>query len=219
MSGTPLLYDYWRSSASYRVRIGLGLKGLAYERRSVDLLTGEQRAAEHAARNPQGLVPALAIDGLTLTQSLSILEYLEETRPEPPLLPADPAGRARVRAIAQAIAMEIHAVCNLSLVNRIVSLAGGTEALRTAWMGENIRLGLDAVEALLAKPGSGRFCHGDAPGLADCCLVPQLYNARRWGLEVRDWPRAAAIVAACEALEAFRAAHPDRVKPEKTETA
>jgi maleylacetoacetate isomerase len=205
----PVLHDYWRSSASYRVRIALNLKGVGYRAAPVNLLKGEHRSPGHLARNPQGAVPVLDIDGRRLTQSLAIIEYLDETRPEPPLLPADPAGRARVRALAQVIAMEIHPLCNLSVASRIADL-GGDEA-RLAWMREHISRGLAAVEALLARPGTGRFCHGDAPGLADCCLVPQLYNARRWQLDPATWPTVARIETACAAHRAFAAAHPDRV--------
>lgn len=205
----PVLYDYWRSSASYRVRIALNLKGVAYRANPVNLLAGAHRGHDHLARNPQGAVPVLDIDGLRLTQSLAIIEYLDETRPERPLLPADPASRARVRALAQVIAMEIHPLCNLSVANRIAAL-GGDEA-RLAWMRAHISRGLDAFEALLARPGTGRFCHGDTPGLADCCLVPQLYNARRWHLDPDGWPAIARIDAACAGHPAFAAAHPDRV--------
>lgn len=205
----PVLHDYWRSSACYRVRIALNLKGIPYRPNPVDLPAGEHRAPEHRARNPQAAVPVLDIDGLRLTQSLAIIEYLDETRPNPALLPPDPAGRARVRALAQVIAMEIHPLCNLSVANRIAELGG--EAARLPWMREHIGRGLDAFEALLARPDTGRFCHGDGPGLADCCLVPQLYNARRWGLDPGTWPTIARIDAACASIPAFAAAHPDRI--------
>lgn len=207
------LYDYWRSSASYRVRIALALKGIAYESRAVDLMKGEQKSKAHLERNPQGLVPALAIDGLVMTQSLAMIEYLEETRPEPALLPSDAAGRARVRAIAQVIAMEVHPVCNPSVVARVLELAGGDEAMRVAWMQDVIGRGLDAVEVLLQHPDTGRFSHGDNPGLADCFLVPQLYNAQRWGLEPARWPTLSRIDRACAALAAFKDSHPEQVKP------
>ena len=206
-----VLYDYWRSSASYRVRIALNLKSIPYRAIPVNLLSGQHRSSDHLARNPQRSVPVLDIDGLRLTQSLAINEYLDETRPEPPLLPADPAGRARVRALAHVIAMEIHPICNLSVANRIAELGG--DAARFAWMREHIDRGLTAFEALLARPGTGRFCHGDAPGLADCCLVPQLYNARRWDLDPSVWPTIARIEAACAELPAFVLAHPDRIGP------
>lgn len=206
-----VLHDYWRSSASYRVRIALNLKGIAHDRVAVDLVAGAQRDPAHLARNPQGLVPVLDIDGLRLTQSLAIIEYLDETRPQPPLLPPDPAGRARVRALSQAIASEIHPVSNLRVLKRVETLAGA-EA-RAAWNADNIATGLAAVEAMLADAPAGRFCHGDAPGMADCTLIPQLYNAVRWGVAFNHLPRIAGVAAACEALPAFAAAHPDRVAP------
>lgn len=208
----PVLHDYWRSSASYRVRIALGLKGLGYDRVPVDLVAGDHHRPQYMAVNPQGLVPALRIDGLVLTQSLAILDYLEETRPEPPLLPADPAARARQRAIALAVACEIHPVSNLGVLQRVQALAG-PEA-RDEWNRENIAAGLRAVEALLDHPGfSGGFCHGDAPGLADCTLIPQLYNAARWGVAVDHLPRIRAVAGSCATHPAFVAAHPDNSKP------
>ena len=210
----PLLYDYWRSSASYRVRIALNLKGIAYRAESVDLLKGAQKSPEHLARHPQGLVPMLEIDGLRLMQSLAILEYLDETRPEVPLLPTGAAERARVRALAQAIAMEIHPVCNLSVAVHVVELAGGGEETKIAWMQRFIGRGLTAVETLLATADTGTFCHGDRPGLADCCLIPQLYNARRWGVALDPFPTILKIDAACGVQEAFTAAHPDAVRPD-----
>ncbi len=209
---TVTLFDYWRSSAAYRVRIALNLRGIAFDSVPVNLLTAEHRAPPHLARNPQGLVPALAIDGLMLTQSLAILDYLEETR-GPLLLPPDPPGRARARAIAQAIAMEIHPVCNLSVARHAVQASGGGITME-AWMHRFIGPGLAAVEAMLDHPATGAFCHGDAPTVADVCLVPQVYNARRWGVPLDPLPRIAAIAARAEALPAFAAAHPDRFKPE-----
>ena len=213
-----VLHDYWRSSASYRVRIALNLKGIGYDRVPVDLVAGEQRGPDHRALNPQGLVPMLRIDGLVLTQSLAILDYLEETRPEPPLLPADPAGRARVRALSQAIACEIHPVANLRVLDRVEALAG--PAARADWTLDTIAAGLQAVEALLDHPAfTGRFCHGDTPTLADCTLVPQLYNATRWSVPCDHLPRITAVASTCASHPAFAPAHPERCKPAKVQAA
>lgn len=208
-----LLYDYWRSSASYRVRIALALKGIEYDKATVDLLSAAHKAPEHLKRNPQGFVPALDIDGLTLTQSLAILEYLDETRPEKPLLPADAVGRARVRALSHAIAMDIHPICNLGVARHVVELTGGGEEARIAWMHRFIGQGLSAFETLLDHPLTGTFCHGDEPGMADCCLMPQLYNARRVQLPLDGFKRILAIEAACEDHPTFKSAHPDAVGP------
>lgn len=213
MSEKPILFDYWRSSASYRVRIALNLLDVPHDSVAIDLLAGAHRAPAHLARNPQGLVPALAIDGLVLTQSLAIIEYLNETRPGSTLLPADPVGRQRVRALAHAIAMDIHPVCNMSVVREVMARAEGGEETRVAWMRQFIGPGLAAFERMLAAPGTGRFCHGDAPTLADLCLVPQVYNAVRWGVDLAGCPRVLTITAACDALPAFAAAHPDRIGP------
>ncbi len=205
-----VLYDYWRSSASYRVRIALNLLGLPYRAVAIDLLTAAHRSPEHLERNPQGFVPAIEIDGELLTQSLAIIEYLHETRGPTDLLPDDPMARARVRQVAHAIAMDIHPVCNMSVVRRIVDLSQGGDEGRQDWMQEFIGKGLDAVEAMLA-PVPGRFCLGDSPSMADCCLVPQLFNARRWGCDLGRWPRLQSIDANCGGLDAFRNAHPDAV--------
>lgn len=199
----PVLYDYWRSSASYRVRIALRLLGIGFERVPVNLLSGEQKATEHLARNPQGLVPVLDIDGQRLTQSLAIVEYLAETHPDSGLLPSDPLGRARVRALSHAIAMDIHPICNTGTINHVLELTGGGEPARQAWMGKFIGEGLLAFERLLDHPATGRFCHGGQPTMADICLVPQIYNARRWQIDIGGLARIGAVVAACERLPAF----------------
>lgn len=213
MDGDIVLFDYWRSSASYRVRIALESLGLSYRRESVDLLGGEQRSPEHRARNPQGLVPALVIDGHMLTQSLSIIEYLSETRPEARFLPTDPLARQRVRTLAFAIAMEIHAVCNTGVINHVLEMTGGGDAVRVEWMKKFIGDGLSAVETLLDNPATGTFCHGDTPTMADFCLVPQVYNAERWGVDISGLGQVQRIAETCRALPAFQAAHPQTVKP------
>ena len=203
-----ILHDYWRSSSAYRVRIGLNLIGLAYRSVPVDLTKGEQRAPEQLKSNPQGLVPVLEIDGLCLTQSLAILEYLDETRVAG-FLPKAPAARARARALALAVAMEIQPVCNLRVAQHAVSLGGS--ATMDGWMRHFITLGFQGLEPMLT--GDTVFCHGDHPGLADLCLVPQVYNARRWGLDLTSFPRIRTIAERMEALPEVAAAHPDRVKP------
>lgn len=207
----PILYDYWRSSASYRVRIALNLKAIEYSSEPVDLLTMAHKAPAHLARQPQGLVPALAIDGAVLTQSLAIIEYLDETRPDLPLLPNDPMARHRVRAIADVIAMDIHPICNMSVVAHMAEASGGDEQVKADWMKYFIARGLAALETMLDDTATGRFCHGDTPTMADCCLVPQVFNARRWSVEL---PAGIARIARhCEDLEPFQLAHPDRVGP------
>jgi len=207
------LYDYWRSSASYRVRIALNLKGLDYQRVVVNLLAGEHREATHRGRSPIGYVPALAIDGLMMTQSLAIIEYLESRFPEPALLPEDPAEAARLRAVAHAIAMDIHPICNMNVSRHHVAAFGGDDRAMDDWMVHFMTRGLLAVESMADHPATGPFLHGAAPGLADCVLVPQLYNARRRHMTLAEMPRLAAIEKACLAHPAFRDAVPETVGP------
>lgn len=211
---TVKLYDYWRSSAAYRVRIALNLKGIEYESVEIDLLAGAQISPENLARNPQGLVPTLEIDGRTLTQSLAILEYLDDTARGPLLMPDDAEGRHRVRALSHAIAMEIHPVCNVSVARHAAELSGDDDGMRK-WMLHWIGPRLAAFERMLDSPATGRFCHGDAPTVADVVLMPQIYNARRWGVELAPLARTMEIVARLERIPAFAAAHPDKVRPPK----
>lgn len=202
------LYNYFRSSASYRVRIALELKGLAYDYEVVHLVRGEQKKPEFAALTPERLVPLLQLDdGRRLTQSMAIIEYLDETHPAPPLLPPDPAGRARVRALAQIVACEIHPLNNLRVLKYLVNeLQVGDEA-KNGWYRHWVRLGLESYEAHLAeRPGA--FSHGDAPTLADCCLVPQIFNAQRFDCDLGGLRRTMAAFEACMALPAFRKAQP-----------
>lgn len=208
-----VLYSYWRSSAAYRVRIALHLKRLPYRLRPVHLVRdgGEQHAAEYRRLNPQELVPTLRHGDRVLRQSLAIIEYLDELWPdEPPLLPATPADRARVRALAQLVACEIHPIGNLRVLQYLDRECHLPPAAREQWSRHWIEVGFRALEALLdADPSRGRFCWGDAPGLADACLVPQVYNARRWGVDMDAYPAIAAIDAACRDLEAFQQAAPE----------
>ena len=207
-----VLYDYWRSSASYRVRIALNLAGIDYRAVPVDLVKGDHRGHDHLARNPQGFVPVLDIDGLRLTQSLAILDYLDNTRGLK-LLPGDPGDRARAMALAHAIAVDIHPVCNLSVAAEADKMSGGRDGARQAWMQRFIRPGLIAFETLLAGFDQAPYCCGDTPGLADICLMPQLYNAHRWEVDITDLPRCLTVETSCAAHPAFAAAHPDQVKP------
>ena len=203
------LHGYFRSSASYRVRIALNLKGLSAEQLSYHLRKGEQRAPDYLAINPQGLVPTFQGDnGATLTQSLAIIEWLDEIHPEPPLLPGDPLRRAQVRAFAQAIACDIHPVQNLKVLARLREL-GLSEEKVTEWAAWANREGLSACEKLIARE-AGPFCFGDTPSIADLCLVPQLANARRFGVDVTTFPRLLKAEAAAKELKAFADAAPER---------
>ena len=207
------LYDYFRSSAAYRVRIALNLKGVVpTERTFVHLRMGSQRAQDYLALNPQGLVPALELDdGRVLTQSLAIVEYLDETHPTPPLLPADAAGRARVRAIALNIACEIHPLNNLRVLNYLTGTLGTNDAQRNGWYKYWVDVGFEALERQLERDDdTGTFCHGETPTLADVCLVPQLANARRFKIDVSPYPTLVRIESACNALSAFAQAAPSR---------
>ena len=205
------LYTYFRSSAAYRVRIALNLKGLAYEAVPVHLLRdgGQQNQPAYRALSPLGTVPVLENEGEVITQSLAIIEYLEETHPLPPLLPASAADRARVRALAQTIACDIHPVNNLRVLQYLGKHFAAPQEQKDAWYRHWVNAGLLAVEQLLAAhPATGAFCHGDAPTLADCCLVPQVFNARRFDCPLDAMPTIRRIVTACEALPAFRNAAP-----------
>ena len=201
------LYDYWRSSSSYRVRIALSLTGLHWNRVAVDLAKGEQVTEAHLHRNPQALVPVLEIDGARLTQSLAIIDYLDETRGLG-LWPDNPLCRARVKAMTHAIAMEIQPVCNLRVARYAAAQSQGA-ITEESWMRAFIAPGLAALEAMV---DDGDYCYRHMVTVADICLVPQLYNARRWGVELTPLPRLSRIAANLESLPAFAAAHPDRFK-------
>lgn len=203
-----ILHGYWRSGAAYRTRIALALKGLAYDQQGIDLRTGAQRSEAFVALNPQGMVPALEIDGAVLTQSPAILEWLEETHPAPALLPADPVDRAQVRAMAALIGCDIHPLNNLRVGKALRETFGADQAAVDAWAARWILPGFEALEALVARHGAG-WCFGDTPALADCYLIPQIYSARRFNVPLEAFPRLLAIDAVAAAHPAFIAAHPD----------
>lgn len=205
-----VLYDYWRSSASYRVRIALELKGVTYERVPVNLLDGSQRDEANRARNAQGFVPTLEVDGRPLVQSLAIVDWLDANFPEPPMVDKDPFVRSAQLARALVIAADIHPIDNLKVLKRLETQFGADQAAKDDWYRYWIEEGLGALEAMA---GEGPFLGGDAPDLSDVCLVPQLANAQRFGLESARWPRLARAEAAMLALPAVQAAAPERFKP------
>jgi maleylacetoacetate isomerase len=208
---TIKLYGYFRSSAAFRVRIALNLKKLDYETVAIHLRRNDQSKPDYLAINPQGLVPALEDGSRSLIQSLAIIEYLDETYPEPPLLPNAAADRARVRALAEIVACDIHPINNLRVLRYVTHSLGHGEAAVALWYNHWIDAGFRALERLLAEDArTGAFCHGDAPGLADVTLVPQVVNAERYRLDLTPYPTITRIFASCMKLEAFAAAHPER---------
>lgn len=206
---STVLYDYFRSSASYRVRIALNLKGIDYDQRPISLVQGAQNDPAFKALNPQGLVPMLEIDGHRLTQSLSIMVYLDQVYPDPPLMPRDPADGAHVRALALAIACDIHPLNNLRVLKYLKNDLGVSEEAKDEWYRHWVAEGLTALEEM-ARPRAGAFLFGDAPTIADVCLVPQLYNARRFSVPITDYPTLRRADETASAHAAFAAAHPDR---------
>ena len=205
-----ILHDFWRSSAAYRVRIALNLKGLAFTQASHSLLQGEHRTTEFLSINPQGLVPALQSGSDVVTQSLAIIEYLDETHPKHPLLPADPADRATVRAIALSVACDIHPLNNLRVLNYLRSEFGASDEAVTRWIRQWIGLGLEALEVKVKRESAGgHYCFGDRATLADVCLIPQMYNARRFGCDLTPYPVIVGIDAHCRSLTPFVKAAPE----------
>jgi maleylacetoacetate isomerase len=209
-----VLHDYFRSSACYRVRIGLNLKGIAYTPHTVSLAANDQQSAGYRALNPQGFVPMLEIDGLRLTQSLAILAYLDTTHPDPAFVPRDPAAAAHVQALALTVACDIHPLNNLRVLRYLKDPLGHDQPTIDTWYRQWIDDGLSAMETL-AAPAAGTFLFGDSPTLADICLVPQLANARRFDARLDAFPTLLRAEAAATALPAFAAAHPDRVQPQE----
>ena len=205
----PVLYDYFRSSAAYRVRIALNLKGIDYDQRPISLVEGAQQAPAYRQLNPQGFVPMLEIDGHRLTQSLSIIVYLDQMYREPPLMPADPADGAHVRALALAVACDIHPLNNLRVLKYLQGTFGIDDAAKDLWYRHWIEEGLAALEQM-ARPKAGAFLFGDQPTIADICLVPQLYNARRFSVPLTDYPTLRRADETASAHAAFAAAQPDR---------
>lgn len=209
-----VLHDYWRSSASYRVRIALNLKRVEYETAPINLLEGAQASAENRAVNPQGFVPTLLVDGEPLVQSLAIIDWLDAIFPDPPLISKDAFARSVQLARALVIAADIHPLDNLRVLKRLESQFGADQAARDNWYRHWIVEGLTALEMVVgAGAGAGPFLGGDAPDISDVCLVPQLYNARRFNVPLDVYPNLIAAESAASALPAFQAAHPDRVRP------
>jgi maleylpyruvate isomerase len=206
------LYDFFRSSAAFRTRIALNLKGLSYERAFIHLRKAEQSAPEYLKLNPQGLVPALQDGPHLLTQSLAIIEYLDETHPEPPFLPKPPVERARVRALALAVACDIHPINNLRVLVYLKKNLNASDEQHDTWYRHWIHEGFKGIEGLLKSGGTGRFCHGDTPGLADICLVPQVFNAKRLcsDADLAIYPTIMRVFGECMKVPAFDAAQPDR---------
>lgn len=213
----PLLHDYYRSSAAYRVRIALNLKGIEYDRHSVNLAEGGQKDPAYRALNPQGFVPMLEIDGLRLTQSLSIAVYLDQQYPEPALMPRDPADGAHVRSLALMVACDIHPLNNLRVLKYLTGPLGVSQDDCDAWYAHWVTEGLAALEAM-AAPRAGAFLFGDSPTLADVCLIPQLYNARRFAVPIQPYPSLRRADESASAHPAFAAAHPDRVAQQDAAT-
>ena len=210
MASAPLtLYSYWRSTTSYRVRAALNIKGVAYQIETVDLLAGDQRSEPYAALNPGKGVPTLVLaDGTALPQSMAILDFIEATWPDPPLLPHDPIARARVLAAAHTLAIDVHPVNNLRVVRHLQDALGADADAAKAWMQHWILQGFEAFETLVDD--TTRFAFGDTPDLANLCLVAQTYNAHRWGVDLTPFPNIERIEAACLAVPAIAAAHPDQ---------
>lgn len=203
------LHGYWRSSAAYRVRIALALKGVAYEPVEVNLVAGEQRGDAYRAHNPQGLVPALEVDGAIINQSLAIIDWLDATFPDPPLVPRDPLARAQVLSQALIIAADIHPIDNLRVLHRLTEQFGADQPAKDAWYRHWIAEGFTALETMA---GDGPFLGGDAPNLADICLVPQMYNARRFDVPLDVYPKLVAADAAAQAIPAIAAVAPEQVR-------
>jgi maleylacetoacetate isomerase len=205
------LYTYFRSSAAFRVRIALNLKGLAYEPVFVHLAKGQHREQQYSAVNPQALLPTLELDdGTRLVQSLAIIEWLDEKHPTPPLIPKDALGRARVRSLSYLIACEIHPLNNLRVLQHLKRALGQSQEQIDEWYRYWIADGLAKLEADLARPGTGKYSHGDVPGMADCCLVPQIFNAKRYNSDLKPYPKTLRVFESCMQLDAF-----DRAQPSK----